>query len=136
MDWTFERSEAPEFIRVIGGGLFSTDGFTRMFDALFSLEYWYYRVPLFFDVRELDFAEATPLQLLAASNHFIGRNIELSYTRIAVLFKEDDIEMARRFGMVTMPSSKARAHPFVREEEAIEWITNQQLRPGELNPLR
>lgn len=123
MNWTFEKFEDPEHIRIVGNGLFSSEGFTQMFDELFGLEYWRFGMPLFFDHRKLDLSTANALDLLAASNDFIGRNNELAFTRIAVIFDDSVLDLAMRFNSITKPASKAWVHLYREEKDAHEWLT-------------
>jgi hypothetical protein len=125
MNWTFEKIEDPEHIRIIGGGLFSSEGFTQMFDELFALQYWSFGMPLFFDHRKLDFSTATSLELLAASNDFIGRNNKLAFTRIAVIFDDSVLDLAVRFNSITKSASRAKVHLYREEKEALYWLTSK-----------
>ena len=125
MDWTCERSEAPQFIRVIGDGLFSGEGFARMFDDLFALPHWRFGIPLLFDQRKIDYSEVTSSQLLTASDVFISRNDQLAFTRIAVIFETADLGLAGRFDLITKQMSKAMVKICRGEKEALDWVTPQ-----------
>jgi hypothetical protein len=125
MNWTFEKRFDPEYIRIVGSGLFSGEGFTKMFDELFALEYWRLKMPLFFDHRLLDFSTTTSMDLLNASDDFISRNEFLAFTRIAVIFDDSMLDLAVRFNAITKPSSQAKVHLYRSEKAAVDWLTSK-----------
>ena len=125
MDWNFERCESPEFIRIVTSGVFRCSKFGEMFDDLTSLEYWRNGVPLLFDHRKLDLLSIDPIELMHGAEHFLRKNPELAFTPIAILFDDaESLEMGERYGEITEDHSLADVRRFLRENEAVDWISS------------
>lgn len=125
MEWSFNPSQSPEFIRIVTSGVFSSTQFSEMYDDLTSLEYWRFGTPLLFDNRKLDLTAADPLELMKASDLVVSRNPELAFTPIATLFDSpESMEIGERFGQITDHRSLADVRRFLKEAEAVEWLTS------------
>lgn len=123
MYWSFERSESPEFIRIITSGVFRSNRFEEMFDDLTSLSYWRNGVPLLFDHRKLDFADVDPIELMSLADQFVHRNPDFAFTPIAILFaNRKSLKIGKRYGAITEDRSQAEVRRFLKERDAIEWI--------------
>ena len=125
MEWSFDLSKSPEFIRVTTSGVFCSTHYAEMFDELFSLEFWRFGTPLLFDNRKLYLSGIDPVELMDTADNFVSRNPELAFSPIAVLFENSDaLDLGERFGQITDDRSLADVRRFLKESEAIEWLTS------------
>ncbi len=130
MEWNFESIETPELIRVLCSGIFTSADFAAVFDELLLLPSWHLRIPLLFDYREVEVTGTSPMELMAASNNFIGHNANLAYTRISILFgSQESYETGLRFAAITRQGTEAFVKMFCEEEQAINWVVPQSQRP-------
>ena len=125
MEWSFDLSKSPEFIRVTISGVFCSTQYAEMFDELFALRYWRFGTPLLFDNRKLNHSGIDPVELMDAADNFVSRNPELAFSPIAVLLENSEaLELGERFGQITDHRSLADVKRFLNESDAIEWLTS------------
>ena len=125
MKWTIENFEEQNFVRVSLEGDFSVKDVSKTLEDLFSKEYWKPGKPVLFDDTKLNLTGTSLETIREGSQIYFENSSRYADSKIAVLAASlTDFARGRQFELITGNKIKSNIRIFLKEEEAIDWLTS------------
>ena len=125
MNWTVEKLENPQYVRVITDGEFSARDQLKMIEDITSRDFWRPGMDVLFDHRHLDFGSTDINLMRQAGNNHVQYNDKIGNGKAAILMKSlPDFARGRQFELLTESKVSAKLRIFKDEKEAVEWLLN------------
>lgn len=123
MNWTIEKIDDGNFVKVTAEGLFDVEEHFTMLEELVSRRFWRAGTAILFDFRLLEFVGdiETVRQASANRQQF---DLRLGDGKSAFLMKSlADFARGRQFQLLTENKVSSDLGVFMEEDKAVEWVS-------------
>lgn len=125
MNWTVHKIKGQSYIKVTTEGVFSPDDHLKMIEDIVSREFWLPGTNVLFDHRNLEFGQTDISIFKQASSNHEKNDERIGNGKAAILMKSlADFSRGRQFELIADDKISAKLHIFLREKEAIKWLTS------------
>jgi hypothetical protein len=126
MNWTFDRTALPEYIRITTVGEASLAGFVAMWEELLNCDFWRPGLSALFDNRNLTEPTIRGHNMTGGVDFFVQNADRIGSSCIVVVSEDGDRYMdARRFQYgVRLRGCDAILQVFDTDTNAVEWLSN------------
>lgn len=124
MNWKIHKIRGQSYIKVITEGIFSSADHLKMIEDIVSRDFWQPGTNVLFDHRNLEFGETEVSIFREASSNHEKNDERIGDGKAAILMKSlADFGRGRQFELIANDKISAKIHIFLREKEAIKWLT-------------
>ena len=127
MNWTVHKIKGQSYIKVTTEGVFSSADHLKMIEDIVSRDFWMPGTNVLFDHRNLEFGETDVSIFKEASSNHEKNDRHIGDGKAAILMKSlADFGRGRQFELIADNKISAKLHIFLREKEAIKWLTSEK----------
>ena len=127
MNWTVHKIKGQSYIKVTTEGVFSSADHLKMIEDIVSRDFWMPGTNVLFDHRNLEFGETDVSIFKEASSNHEKNDQHIGDGKAAILMKSlADFGRGRQFELIADNKISAKLHIFLREKEAIKWLTSEK----------